>query len=448
MDVRIVIKKSTIKLTLLLVLFKVVLDLAYVYVVSPVYAYSGFTLSIQPVAVLESYILVFVIGMLLPATIERASHFFVWMLGIGSLIPSLSFYAMHSGSRVYMYAMFLGFLCVLFVSKLPVIKIGTLKEGRIIGITVLVIMVFAVLASMIAKGGLSHFNLDLSKVYEYRRDDISAMINTGVWGYVNTWVFKVINPALIGWALWQKKYRLVGAFIVLQIVFFGISSHKSVLFFPVLILAVYLFVRQKKAFKYLTWGLISVVVVSAGVTLIFDNIWLSSLFVRRVFFVPALLNFTYHDLFSQIGHVYLSNSILSSFITYPFEYGYTYMISLYLFGNTITNCNNGFLATSYMHFGYFGIFLFSIIVGLLLWIADILIANRMPLWLGISILLVPFYALFTSSDLFTAMLTHGIIVAFIILLVIGKKHGSSIIIEMTGDKYDANLPSNFRTSPN
>lgn len=73
---RLILKKSILKLTLLLILFKLVLDLSYIYVISPVYAYSGLTLSIQPIAIFESYIIVFIIGLLLPITIERASHFF------------------------------------------------------------------------------------------------------------------------------------------------------------------------------------------------------------------------------------------------------------------------------------------------------------------------------------------------------------------------------------
>jgi len=316
--------------------------------------------------------------------------------------------------------MVIGYFCVVLFSKIPIIKIGTLKEGRTIGIFLLIIMVVAVAASMIAKGGLSHFNLDLSKVYEHR-GEVGLLINAGIWGYINTWVYKVVNPALIAWALWRKRYRLFLIFTALQVLFFAISSHKSVLFYPVLILAVYFFVRKKEAFKYITWGLIGVIIFSSCIYLIFDNIWLASLFVRRVFFVPAQLNFAYYELFSSIGYVYLSNSVFSSFLDYPFEYNYANMVSLYLLGHPDTNCNNGFLATGYMHFGYLGMWIFSIIVGLLLWIADSLVGKRMPKWLGISILTVPFFSLFTSADLTTAILTHGIFIGCLILLLLGQK---------------------------
>lgn len=43
------------------------------------------------------------------------------------------------------------------------------------------------------------------------------------------------------------------------------------------------------------------------------------------------------------------------------------------------------------------------------------------MWLGISIVAVPIFSLFTSADLTTALLTHGILVGMLVLLVMGNK---------------------------
>lgn len=417
---RFALSTSTIKMISLLVLFKLCLDLAYVYVVSPIYAYSGLTTSISFVTVMESYLIVAIIGLFIPSSINRPSHFFLWMFAVASIIPTLSFYSMHSGSRIFMCAMVIGYLLVVVFSKLPLVRIGTLKEGRTIGILLLIIMVVTVAASLIAKGGLSQFNLDLTKVYEHRRE-VGALINIGVWSYINIWAYQLVNPALIAWTLWQKRYRLFLLFTALQVLFFAISSHKSVLFYPILVLAVYFFIKYKKALQYLTWGLIGVVVFSCCIYLLFGNAWPVALFVNRVFFIPAQLNFAYYELFSDIGHVYLSNSVLSFLFNYPFQYDYPNMVSVYLRGHPYENCNNGFLATGYMHFGFIGMYVFSIIVGLLLWIVNNLVGKRMPLRLGISILTIPIFTLFISSDLSTSLLTHGILLGCLILLFIGNR---------------------------
>lgn len=48
------------------------------------------------------------------------------MLAAGVLILSFSYYAVHSGSRVYMYAMVMGFIFILVFSKFPLSKVFTL----------------------------------------------------------------------------------------------------------------------------------------------------------------------------------------------------------------------------------------------------------------------------------------------------------------------------------
>lgn len=141
--------------------------------------------------------------------------------------------------------------------------------------------------------------------------------------------------------------------------------------------------------------------------------------VRRVFFVPADLSFKYYEVFSELGNVYLSNSIFSSFIKYPFSYPPQLLVSMYALGNE-SWANSGFLATSFMHFNVFGVILFSFIVAVLIKIVDSLVENKLPVWLGVAIVITPFSSLFKSSDLFTSLLTHGLLLSLILLWFIRK----------------------------
>lgn len=414
-------KKQRIKLTILLVLFKLVLDLSYVYALSPLYAYSGFTISGNTFALVESYFFVFIIGLVISTDISRPSHFFNWMFAVGVIIPTSSFYGLHLGNRVFMYSIIICYLLVTIICRMPTIKIFALKGDRGIGVTAMILLVCIVAISLFAKGGLKYLNFDLSKVYDFRRE-VSELINISFWGYLNTWVFKVINPALIGWCFWQKKNCVLVFLIALQVMFFGISSHKAVLFSPILIAVSYYFVKKKRALEYLTWSLISVVITSSVFSIIFNYHLLLSLFVRRTFFVPSLLNFAYYELFSEIGHVYLSNSkILLGLMDYPFNFPPQLLISKYLYGHYNCWANNGYLATAYMHFGFIGMFVFTIIVGLLLLLIDSLVHKSAPLWLGIGFLIIPINSLFISADLLTAAATHGIIIGMFILFLFRKK---------------------------
>lgn len=417
---KVVVEKSRMRSCSALVLFRVVLDLAYVCIIAPVYGYSGFTVAVDALRLIESYILTLLMAIFTPHVVDRPSHFLSWMLSIGTVIPTLSYYGLHSGSRCYMYWVCLSLLIIIAISRLPSVKIPTLKQGSSIGIVVMILLTAIVTFGLIARGGLGYFNLSFGEVYQYRRE-VDEVMNIGPWGYLNTWVFKVVNPSLICLFLWKRKYGLVGGFTLLQILFFGISSNKGVLFYPVLIIAIYVFMQKKRTIGYLTYGVIWIVIGSSAVSLLFDYHWFSSLFIRRVFFVPARLNFVYHDLFSQIGHVYLSNSIMSALIEYPFPEPPPLMVSEFLYGHYDTWANNGFIATGYMHFGYTGMLIFALVVGMLILLADSLILGRVPMWVGVSIVVVPFFSLFTSADLPTALLTHGIIVAFLALVVMGNK---------------------------
>ncbi|HBI72830.1 MAG TPA: hypothetical protein DDY59_06555 [Lachnospiraceae bacterium] len=414
------VKKSKFRLILFLILFKIALDISYVYIISPSYSYAGFSLNIDYIRLIESYLFVVLLSLTVNSKIDRPSNFLIWMLLVGSIIPTLSFYALHSGNRLYTYMIIISYLLIYIISKLPLMKISILKQGYKIGFSFIFILLIAVSVWLISRGGLQQLSFGFTDIYKHR-ENMDAIINVGIWSYINIWVFKVINPALIGWSLWKKKYLYLCVFVLLQIIFFGISAHKSVLFIALLILILYFVLNMKNMINWASLGLVIMIAISSMVYKLCDNIWLASLFIRRVFFVPAQLNYAYYELFHNIGHVYLSNSIFAHFIKYPFQYPTPLMVGNYLLGITDTWANNGFLGTSYMHFGFWGMIVFSFIVGVLVWLVDILIYNRLPLWLGLSIIVMPFFSLFTSSDLFTSLLTHGIIICLLILWLLGNK---------------------------
>jgi hypothetical protein len=116
----------------------------------------------------------------------------------------------------------------------------------------------------------------------------------------------------------------------------------------------------------------------------------------------------------------MSNSVLGGIINYPFDIPIPNVISQYLYGQDQTWVNTGFFATSYMHFGFIGIILFSIIVGFVFKLIDSIVKNRIPLWLGIAVMIVPINSL-VSADLPTALLTHGIGLGILFLWLISSK---------------------------
>jgi hypothetical protein len=111
----------------------------------------------------------------------------------------------------------------------------------------------------------------------------------------------------------------------------------------------------------------------------------------------------------------MSNSVFSFFIDYPYNSQPPFVIGAYL-GFPEQAANTGFLATSFMHFGYVGMILFSVIVGAILRTIDSLaLTSNLPIWFVLSLVVVPFFALQNSADLGTALLTHGLVLSLVIL---------------------------------
>jgi hypothetical protein len=142
-----------------------------------------------------------------------------------------------------------------------------------------------------------------------------------------------------------------------------------------------------------------------------SRIIMGSLLLRRACFVPAHLNFVYYDFFSTHQHTMLAQSKLTfGLVEYPYDLNAPHLIGYHYYNNELCGANTGWLGSGYMHFGFAGMLIYALIVGLLLGMVDTL-AKRRELGISVAILFVPFFALFLSTDLPTAMLTHGLMLA-------------------------------------
>jgi len=161
----------------------------------------------------------------------------------------------------------------------------------------------------------------------------------------------------------------------------------------------------------------TLVLLSFLLYLVIDDIWLGSLFIRRVFFVPPFLTFTYYEFFTLNEFVFWSSSITSLFIDYPYELDPAKEIGVYM-GAEGVHANASFLATGYMHAGIPGIIFYGIFVGLLFRLIDSLSVKGVPPWVGVASIIIPMQSLITSADLPTALLTHGVGLSIIILFLL------------------------------
>lgn len=401
---------ASIYFKLLFIVFKTILDFAYVNFVSPVFAYSGFSLNIDIASYIESWILYLILVMLIRHTIIKPSDFLLFLFFIIIIAPMISLYGLSDQSQIFTYSVAIVFITLTSLSRGPDIVIPHIKYGTLITLILCIAFLCISLIRMLSSGAISNINFDLTQVYFYR-EEVGNALYEGIWGYIIPWTTKIFTIILLAFALLNKRYTIVALLLVLQIILFGITSHKSVAVYPIFALGLYIFRDSNKILLYILLSLIFLLSLCLLSFLFFDDLILSSLFIRRVFFVPALLNYNYHEFFTANGHVYWSNSVFSSFIKYPYSLPPVNMIGSVYYGLPEMAANTGFLGTSYMHFGFPGMTFISLAVGLLIKLMDTFSRGGKPVWFYLSFIAVPFFSLFNSAALLTSLLTHGLGIA-------------------------------------
>ncbi|WP_410473566.1 hypothetical protein [Guyparkeria sp. TX1] len=417
------------------------LDFGYRIYVSPVHAYSGFGYEPAWVKYFEGLLLFVLLLILAPRCLARPSDYFMNFLLFGLMAPLLIFYGLADQSREHLYIVLLGYVIIDAIRRGALIRFPLLKEGPFIAYVGLGVGAGLVTIWLIVSGGVAYLNLDLSEVYEYRRD-VGAVINQGFMGYANTWAYKIFGPALLAIALWKRVYWLAALVFALHVFWFGVSAHKSVLFFPFLVLFLWVWFRKTRALSVVPIAMSGVVVATLLLYVLFDSGYPASLFVRRVFFVVADNTFDYYSFFSVNQHVYWSNSILSSLVEYPYHIGYPELIGEAR--GTESHVNNTFLSTGFMHAGVLGIIFYSVLAGFLFKLIDSVSAQGIPVWVAVAVLIVPSRSLLLSADLPTALLTHGIGVGFLSLFLLRSKRTEIETGVLVNNRHGARMLCNFK----
>ena len=147
-----------------LFLYRALIDLSYIYVISPMYAYSGFYLEINQFKFLESYVLLFIFSLLLRHKINKPSEFFTLFLFSILVVPILSIYSLQDKSREFLYMVLLSFIIIIITSKITQIKLPIIRNGDKFAVTISLLTGILLFSWIIIRGGLSYLKLNLLKV--------------------------------------------------------------------------------------------------------------------------------------------------------------------------------------------------------------------------------------------------------------------------------------------
>jgi hypothetical protein len=387
------------------------------------YAYMGFTMIPFEGPKLVLCILLFLLSFVYVGSkqslfLKNSSLFFQ----VFFLLPNLVFYSYNEMSILPSVAVtFLIFLLNLPFPKLSQIGVLTPKPLEVLILLLAIALpIFGVVISLYPVS----FNTDLLKfgkaIYEVRERNASVVNSTFI-SYTLSPLVKVVLPILVLYLIEKRKFLLsLGVVLIITSLFF-ITAKKGVFFGLILVLFFAFVNHYRKQASLFVFGLLAVI----GTGMILNangNLMVNSLVVRRVFFLPAYLNWAYLDFFSG-ENLYYGYSFLSHFVHYPFDAEPAILIGREYFYTSSGYANNGFISDALINLGVVGLFLVVSLVALIFRFFNAL--NLGPIYFGVFFI---FLFALLSTGFFTVMFTHGglwlLAVAYIISKSKKRKLGS------------------------
>ena len=412
-------KKKTLALSFFL-LYYFLLSYVYYMYVAALFAYSGHVRDLNIGAIAIACASVFMATSLIPKVDDARARIIVILEAVW-LVPGLVFFSVGQGGGYYYIVLMSSFLLVIFFSsfKVPIIRLAQLEPFLLsrLMITVSVLYLFAV----IGFGGLEFINFNLGEVYEYRESASSNLPQ--VFGYFSPIVTKIILPVYVVLSVINgRRLEAVLGFSV-SFLFFGLTSHKAPIFYPAVILATY-WASGKNLSMIIPLGL-SVLIAICGIDfylggLFGESPWLGSLLVRRALMTSPLINHFYLDFFSDSAFYYWADSKFSlGLVESPYFWSAPHVIGDYYFGSSAMSANAGFLGSGYANAGLLGTYIYAALVGIIISLLSgygSVIGPRTVTSISVIVLI----SVFNSTDLTTALLTHGLIGLIILLSIMPK----------------------------
>lgn len=369
---------------------------------------------------LSNLIFIFVSGVFALFFRNRPSDLFHLLCLLTPILPMLVIASQKEVGELFCLAASLAFLVSYFVSKLPFnapvirLRTGFITERNFV--TFSIFLGSLIIALTILRGGLSYINFNFQEVYEFRRGASSSrgtLLNYILLNYI-----ALILPLSIALAIKQKRFYLLFIFAVINVALFGLTSNKAYLFAGPFVIGMYFVLSRPKPAFLIAFGA-AIIISTMTVVYLFNKEFhtFPTLFIRRYFFVPAYVNLQYWEFFTSNPYAFWSDSKVSFGMVEPvYSYPTPRIIGSYFSQTDLsrtaslyTNANTGWFGSGFGNAGYYGMFFYAILSGVIC-----KYGNTLTRFIGskaaISGLGFYFFSVFfTSTDLPAAILSYGML---------------------------------------
>lgn len=398
--------------------FFAMMSVAYLEGVAPHFAYRGYVsdpdigrmlLSLGGLALLP----------FAAAGTPSTRNFLVIFVSYAYVVPALILFSMGGLSRSYALVMAAGTAILFLAAGWPARRptLGQLERRRLM--TLLLMAALGVFAALILSGGAERLSFDISRIYELRR--AAAEATPGLLSYLTAITAKVLIPFGIALSLHFRARSLALVFLVLALLFFGLSQHKSTLAAAILAWLLFEILSRRdpiRAGHLLFLGIGALAAAEAlwrRIQSLEGPGFLNAAIIRRIFFVPPKNDSHFVSFFSENPAIrWATSRITFGLIENPYSTTPSFLIGAAYGGSDQMSANSGFVASGFANGGPWGVMLYAALIGLI--IAQINAHGRhLGHALTISASTVAVVTAITTSDLITTLLTHGLGLLLVLL---------------------------------
>ena len=415
------IKANNIGKFIIIVLYKILLDLTYCTGVIPFYNYQGFSYSFSIIHLLVSYLIVIFISIILIKLVNetKISNIIISLLFFMYYIPITTIITYTKNDFKFLSLVTLYFMCLLFFNTiiriyLPKIQKPLKKIDWFIVITIILSII-----TFFVSGIYSGFNIsfDLSEYYELRFEAREVSMPTILW-YIFNWA-RYIIPIGMTYTLIKKKYTIAAFLSFAQVLCFSFNGKKSslVLFFLAFIIAFLFKDNYWKKTPQMFCILSGISLVSARIRGI--NSALVKYIIRRVFMIPAHIGYEYYEFFSIHEYDYLRSSTLRFLhLNTPYLPSISRVIGSVYANDINANANTGLFGDAFANFGIIGCFLYPLLIIIAVKVLESCISKMDTRIKAITCITVAY--MFLNGAFFKIMLTNGYIIICILLYLVSQ----------------------------
>jgi len=364
--------------------------------------------------IIEGFVIIFIFSLILPSQFKKVSDILLHIQFLFPILPMLVLYGAQNQPRGYTYVTLFCFFIIYLIAekfRIKAVRFGC-SLSPVLYQRMLLFSGWTVIGTIILLGGMRYFNLNIWKVYEFR--SIASRNLPHIVGYLSVWSAKAFFPFAFLISVFHKKIVPSGLAIVGSIMIFGLTSHKGPLFYPWVVLGLFYILNRQKIIQSLLLSYFGIITTSVMLYAYAGHIIFGMLFLRRPFFVPAILNYLHYDFFRNHMFSYWADSkITFGILDKNYSLQIPYLIGNFYYGHVEWAANTGWIGSGYANAGFLGMILCSIMLGLLLAILNAY-GRIIDKKIVSAIIMSPAFAIFMSSDIFTALLSHGILISLVL----------------------------------